>query len=286
MKKIWNIWKILIYPNRIPRYVKEYISIIKTNIKIINNVETKPKHMHYGQLKKYRSVDMKACLEKQIELFKKNCAKDETFFLVEIGSYLGESLKLWGDICEKNLKNYIIIFIYSNKKFEQVGKEDIGLHKSMSNNINKVYQIFINNLSSYTFKENVVHIRKTSEEAFKLLKNLNLKIDFCYIDASHLYQNIKNDFTNYHTLIKKKNNYTGLLSGDDYEKTFDEIINFSSKTEDELLKYLNKLKDVDYIKLKNEKNEEIVFHPGITLFFKETSANIKKFKSQFWVKEN
>lgn len=77
-----------------------------------------------------------------------------------------------------------------------------------------------------------------------------------------------------------------MLSGDDYEKTFDEIINFSSKTEDELLKYLNKLKDVDYIKLKNEKNEEIVFHPGITLFFKETSANIKKFKSQFWVKEN
>tara|TARA_B100001027_G_C16230635_1_gene314390 strand:- start:252 stop:890 length:639 start_codon:yes stop_codon:yes gene_type:complete len=210
----------------------------------------------------------------------------ENFYVVEIGTFLGESLKLIGDICEKNIENYTIISIDPYKTFEKVGKKNIGWHIRMSKNIKKTYQIFINNLSNYTFKKNVIHIRQTSDEAFLLLQSLNLKIDFCYIDGSHLYKNIKSDYVNFSNLIRKNKKYSGLISGDDYEYTFEELLTLSEKKENELLSILKDLENVDYTILDTSNKRKFGFHPGITLFFKEMDYKIIKFKSGFWINEN
>lgn len=151
----------------------------------------------------------------------------------------------------------------------------------MSKNIDKIYQVFTNNLSNYSFKDNFIHLRKSSDEGFVFLKNLNLKIDFCYIDGSHLYKNIKNDYTNYSSLLRKINNYTGLISGDDYEYTFDEIVELSSKTETELLSYLNKLKEIDYTTLEIAKDKVISFHPGIAFFLKKLMIQLQNLNLVF-----
>ncbi len=47
----------------------------------------------------------------------------ENFYVVEIGTFLGESLKLIGDICEKNIENYTIISIDPYKTFEKSEKK-------------------------------------------------------------------------------------------------------------------------------------------------------------------
>ena len=39
------------------------------------------------------------------------------FILLEIGSYMGESLKMFGNVLEKNLDNYLVISIDPFKKY-------------------------------------------------------------------------------------------------------------------------------------------------------------------------
>ena len=59
-----------------------------------------------------------------------------------------------------------------------------------------------------------------SDNGFSLLKKLNIKIDFCYIDGSHYYDGIKNDYNNFSSILRKKENYVGCICGDDYELVF------------------------------------------------------------------
>ena len=56
-----------------------------------------------------------------------------------------------------------------------------------------------------------------------LLKKLNIRIDFCYIDGSHYYEGIKNDYNNFNSILKKDESYEGCICGDDYELDLDKI---------------------------------------------------------------
>ena len=78
------------------------------------NKKVTPTSLFYGQLNQSRLEDMKNELNKQIEFYLSNSKKkintnidlnqdSEKFILVEIGSYLGESLEVWGDILLINL---------------------------------------------------------------------------------------------------------------------------------------------------------------------------------------
>ena len=145
----------------------------------------------------------------------------------------------------------------------------------MSQNIQKVYMYFINNISLKKWRDKFIHLRMTSYSAFKILKNLNIKIDFCYLDGSHYYNDFKSDFDNYNKILKLKNEYKGKICGDDYEVSYDELLKEFEK--EEVDKILEENRFTDFI----EKGK-FRFHPGITLAMNETTIKVNKFPSGFW----
>ena len=292
------------------RKIRNFISYLKTNYNYLKHKEVKPRHLFYGQMQPTRGVDMLDTLNKQIQKFQSNF-NDDQFIFVEIGSYLGESLKLFGNNIHNKLQNYLLISIdpYSpdaiNKgekivdKIKTPREMKISVHpskpwsspKNTKKIISKIYHYFINNVSNYSFKNNHIHIRMKSDNGFSLLKKLNIKIDFCYIDGSHYYDGIKNDYNNFSSILRKKENYVGCICGDDYELELNKINNYFNYTKEEFLEFLRNNKNVDYVVLNTKDNvnmrkNRIGFHPATTLFFGEISDKIIKFKSGFWKKDN
>ena len=276
--------------------ISHFFNYIKTNYNYLLHKEVKPKYLFYGQLQKKREKDMLETLDLQINRFKNINTKGK-FVFVEIGSYLGESLKLFGNVIQKQLNDFIIISIdpyssFINKKDDKEdkmsSKDQTKTTYKMDKNISKIYNYFINNISNYAFNDKHFHLRMTSDTAFELLKSINIKIDFCYIDGLHYYQNIKNDYSNYISILKNENKYKGMICGDDYELEFNKFNEYFDISKNEFNKILNDNKSTDYIFLTTKsginKKNKIGFHPGLTLFFSEIKDNIKKFESGFWKK--
>ncbi len=271
------------------------VSFIKTSYNYLLHKEVKPKYLFYGQLQKKREKDMLDAVNSQIDKFKSK-KNNETFIFVEIGSYLGESLKLFGNRIGNELENFLLISIdpyseFLDKNDKESEENLVNQTKTtylMNKRISKIYNYFINNVSNYHFKHKHFHLRMTSDDAFKLLKSFNIKLDFCYVDGLHYYQNIKNDYLNYSTILKNESNYSGLICGDDYEFSFDQYNKYFDYSKEDFLAILNQNKTKDYIFLKTKaginKKNKIGFHPGLTLFFNEIDGKIKRFDSGFWKK--
>ena len=239
---------------------------IRTNYHFINNNKLTLRHLGYGQLSNTRAIEMKKLIKKQINLFKKSGEK--IFIFLEIGSYLGESLETFGDILYEEL----------NGNFIMISVDPYGIYLNQS--MNKIYMYFINNISKKKFRNNFTHLRMKSEKGYNLLKKLNIKLDFCYIDGSHYYENIKFEIENFDKILKNNSDYKGMLCGDDCEFTYNELIEkVDKKKVDELL---SNCKNLDFIN--NFDNKNINFHPGVTLAIKESLFPIKKTKSGFWYK--
>lgn len=239
---------------------------IRTNYHFINNKKISLRHLGYGQLSKERAIEMKNLLNQQIDLFKKSGR--ETFIFLEIGSYLGESLETYGEILSEKLNdNYLMI---------SVDPYGFYLKKSM----NMIYMYFINNISRTKFKNNFTHLRMESKKAYNLLNKLNIKLDFCYIDGSHLYKDVKFEIENFNKILIDTSDYKGFMCGDDCEVGYDELIKKVDKTKvDDLL---SNCENIDFIK--NFDNKNINFHPGVTLAIKESLISIKITSSGFWYK--
>ena len=286
--------KIKIRIRKIKRYIKNNLSKIRTNLNYLNHKKVVPRHLFYGQLDKGRSVDMLDELNKQIGLYKKH-GKGK-FVFVEIGNYLGESLEILGEHIHKSLKdNYLIISIDPHIPFGSLDEEfqnqdergkRITLIQTMKEASDKIYYYFINNISHAIFKHNHFHLRMISNDAFKLLKSFNLKIDFCYVDGDHYYEHIKDDVENYSTILKSGDNYNGKICGHAYDLTYDEAKETFNLDDKKLYSILTKNKKNNYLILKNKLGKKQAFHPGPTLFFHETDFKIKKFPSAFWCKVN
>jgi hypothetical protein len=149
---------------------------------------------------------MKKLLNNQIDSFNKS--DRELFVLVEVGSYLGESLEIYGEILSQRLKeNYLIISV-----------DPYGLYLNRSMDL--IYMYFINNVSKKKFRNNFTHLRMDSVKGFNLLKSLNIQPDFCYLDGSHYYKDIKFEIENFNKILVNTSNYTGSLCGDDCEISY------------------------------------------------------------------
>lgn len=279
---LYFLYKKFIRPPYLHIRQQEYLKYIEKYLVLhcfLRNKKIAFKFLGYGQLSHRRVEDMKAAIEQQIFKFKKNEIR-KTFFLLEIGSYLGESLEFWGDLLESHNVDFQIVSIdpylawNSEEDIEYRDKYDI-----MNKNIEKIYFYFLHNLSLLKYREKIIHIRKSSSQGLKFLKDINLSFDFIYIDGSHLYENFKLDYILSNQLLFKKHDYSGLLSGDDYEVSINQFSNFGL-TKDDFKKFLMEKKNRDYIL-----GPPIGFHPGITLFFSETDDKIIKTKSGYWYKE-
>ena len=95
-----------------------------------------------------------------------------------------------------------------------------------SNETIKDYDTWANNLISFiknsSKKNKVVFIRQKSEDVVNSFENND--IDFIYIDAIHLYENVVNDIKNYLPKVK----YDGTIFGDDYSKHFPGVVNVTN----------------------------------------------------------
>ena len=104
---------------------KRFIRLLQSLVTFLNfniNKKVKPYHLLYNQLQEHRSTDMKNVLNNQIDSYLYNPNKKERFILIEIGTYMGESLELWGDILEKKLgNNFLIISVDPYTPFASKG---------------------------------------------------------------------------------------------------------------------------------------------------------------------
>ena len=257
---------------------------LKIFIQFNLNREIYSKNLLSGQMDKEREKIMRIKLEEQITKFKKTNQK--MFILLEIGSYMGESLKMFGNVLEKNLDNYLVISIDPFKKYATESDVKKGTAIStISKKIEKIYFYFLNNISKYKFRENFIHIRKNSTEGLELLIKLKLNFDFIYLDGSHYYNDIKNDYLISKDLLKNYDGYRGLMSGDDYELSANEYDRFYNSKED-FLNFLKENTNFDYLHIKNKEGNLVGFHPGISLFFSEIKDKIIKTKSGYWYLDN
>jgi hypothetical protein len=243
----------------------------------------------FNKVRKQRSKEMLLLLKKQIL----KSDKKKTFKLLEIGSYLGQSTELLGNCLKENCKDFLIISIDPYKSYASPDEQKTNsVVYRASKKIHKIYYYFLHNISLQSWRNNFIHIRKDSKDGLLLLRSLKLSFDFIYIDGSHYYEVVKNDFLQGKKLLKKDTNYQGTLCGDDYEFDGRNYKKFNL-TKNEFAIFLNKNKHVDCTSLRTPKKNgggagggSISFHPGITKLFLEVKDTIKKSNSGFWTLKN
>lgn len=118
---------------------------------------------------------------------------------VEVGSWKGKSAAY---TCEQIIKSKKKIHLVCVDTWE--GSVE---HRGYPN-LHRLYDIFIKNMKP--FEKYYTPIRMTSMEAVKLYEDES--IDFIFIDASHEYEDVKDDINNWFPKLKKG----CIISGDDY----------------------------------------------------------------------
>jgi predicted O-methyltransferase YrrM len=142
--------------------------------------------------------------------FVNNVSNTKDMTMIEIGSYAGESTETFA----KNFKKVISIDPFYN----DYDKNDITCQYM---DLTDVYKTFKTVIDKY---DNVIHIRKTSDDAIDELKNM--VVDLIYIDGLHTYEQVKKDIQNYKPLIKE----TGFICGHDYHPVWQGVVNAINET--------------------------------------------------------
>lgn len=128
--------------------------------------------------------------------------------MIEIGSYIGESTKVFAD----NFKKVICIDPF-------IDDYDPNDEACKMAKFDAVYNKFVENMKPYN---NVVHIKKTSDDAISDIE----KVDFIYIDGMHTYDQVKKDILNYINVL----NIGGHIAGHDYNTFWSNVLNAVNDT--------------------------------------------------------
>lgn len=188
---------------------------------------------------------------------------DGEIHLLEIGSWAGGSVLTWIEILESMNKKYKIFCIDPWKDYLKEEKS-LWTHKTMRNALkkNRIYELFLHNIISSGYSQNISILRGTTFEISSVLKENSF--DAIFIDGNHSYEFVKTDLEITAKLLKDK----GLLCGDDLELQYHEV------DQEQLLNNRNKDVVVD-------KNTSKNYHPGVTLavwdFFEKEIPSINGF---------
>lgn len=136
--------------------------------------------------------------------------------IIEVGSWFGKSTIGMSNINKsigKDCKIYAVdTWEGSNEEVEH--REKIEYLKSINTTL---YDEFLFNIDVYGVKENIIPIRKSSEQASRDFGNHFF--DLIIIDASHDYDSVLNDIKFWISKVKKG----GILAGDDYDEKFPNV---------------------------------------------------------------
>lgn len=144
----------------------------------------------------------------------------------EIGVWKGVMAEKVLNMCPEIKKYYCVdLWDFYNDYWESLNPDGNNVKQNMKD----IYKIFINKTSK--FKNKIEILKQNSKEAAEAIKNESL--DFCFIDANHAYEYVKNDIL--YWLPKIKNG--GLIGGHDYGRK--EWGNGVKQAVDEIFGYKN-----------------------------------------------
>jgi len=177
---------------------------------------------------------------------------------LEIGSHVGQSTN---DIL-KSFKNLTLMCV------DYWDLEKQRNHHSYSvPNIKDVYNQFLSNIVHYGVANRVIPINMSSNEASEYL---DMKFDFCYIDANHTEEAVYNDLCNWYPKL----NENGFMCGDDWILN---IIKWPSKEWDKCINTESHEYGLD------QRDFENTLRKGVKRFAEENNLNIFSIQNFWWL---
>jgi len=137
-------------------------------------------------------------------------APDSAVF-IEVGSWFGKSTAYMGAQIKKNDKN---IRFYAVDTWEGAGESETQ-KKIVSSHGGNIFPAFWQNMVNSKLEDVILPLQITSEKASLLFDDETL--DFVFIDASHVYDEVIKDISCWHPKIKKG----GIIAGHDFTPRFD-----------------------------------------------------------------
>lgn len=137
-------------------------------------------------------------------------ASDSAVF-VEVGSWFGRSTAYMGEQIKKNSKN---IKFYVVDTWEGAGESETQ-KTIVSNYGGNIFPAFWQNMVNSKLEDLISPLQITSEKASLLFDDETL--DFVFIDASHVYDEVTKDISCWYPKIKKG----GIIAGHDFTPRFD-----------------------------------------------------------------
>jgi len=137
--------------------------------------------------------------------------------IVEVGTWKGASAIHMANICKKNnLESKIYCIDTWLGAFEHVTKEWNFEDLKIKNGYPQLYYQFLSNVFLTNNQNYIIPIPNTSYIGYLTLKYNNVKPNLIYIDASHKYEDVKNDIKNYYELLE----FGGIIFGDDFSNAW------------------------------------------------------------------
>lgn len=138
--------------------------------------------------------------------FCKKTAEIPISLIVEIGSYVGDSTRIFAT----NFEQVVAVDPWDTSGSVKIDGDDI--YDSFSPAIEKQFDELVEEFP------NIKKLKMTGDSAVKLFEDES--VDMVYIDALHTYEDVKNDIEKWFPKVK----IGGVVAGHDYQKRFSGVI--------------------------------------------------------------
>lgn len=198
--------------------------------------------------------------------------KSNQLNILELGSWLGESLKLWTSVLQlfPNVKaNIVCVDLWDSfiSDEDRLNEDNLQIKNMESlSQENRSFELFYQTKKEIESEVNNVSIscfRGRTDSFLTIAKEDSF--DFIYVDASHYYDDVLNDIHESKRILKPG----GILCGDDLE--------VESHSEELLTLGMNNKKQ-DYVKIPGT---ERFYHPGVSLAVKHELDEVGNYFG-FW----
>lgn len=136
----------------------------------------------------------------------------EPKFGIEVGSFIGSSATIWGNFMKKNNGALLCIDTWCGDINMWLRSEFEGTMKKQDGNP-KIFDAFLHRIQVENLETTVIPLRTSSMVGARILKVLNYKIDFVYLDSAHEAGETFMEVCLFWDLLRQG----GVLIGDDYE---------------------------------------------------------------------